>query len=161
MTRAVIGADRYVMERLCAAGLLVPHFPDDGGMPIFHQDEVTRFLKRLQDAATTIRKPSRYWRPITSAAARTHCSTAWIISQVFDGKQELAARLPEPFMLAEFLVPMNPLKGLLQARPEDMVTAADATTWLATDVWTIHALAVYGYLPSQMADSRWPIDRAG
>ena len=152
--QSVIGADRYVMERLCAAGLLVPHFADDGGMPMFHHDEVMRFVKRLQDAATTIRKPSRYWRPITSAAARTHCSTAWIISQVFDGKLELAARLPEPFMLAEFLVPMNPLKALLLERPEDMVTAADAAKWLAADVRTIHAMAIDGHLPSQMVESR-------
>lgn len=154
VTRAVIGADRYVMERLCAASLLVPHFGDDGGMPMFHHDEVTRFLKRLQDVVTTIRKPSRYWRPITSAAARTHCSTVWIINQVLAGKLELAARLAEPFMLAEFLVPMNPLKALLLARPEDMVSAAEAAKWLAADVRTIHALAIYGYLPSQMSDSR-------
>ncbi len=154
VTRAVIGADRYVMERLCSAALLTPHFPDDGGMPMFHQDEVLRFLKRLQDAVTKIRKPSRYWRPLTSAAARTHCSTAWIISQVFDGKLALAARLPEPFMLAEFLVPINALTTLLREKPEDMVTAAEAAKWLAADVRTIHALAIYGYLPSQMADSR-------
>gem|GEM_PF-5400106 len=154
VTRAVIGADRYVMERLCAAGLLTPHFPDDGGMPVFHHDEVTRFLNRLQDAATTLRKPSRYWRPITSAATHTHCSTAWIIQQVLDGKLELAARLTEPFMLADFLVPLNPLKKLLRAQPEGMVTASDAAKWLAADVMTIHALARYGYLPSQMLDCR-------
>lgn len=154
VTRAVIGADRYVMDRLCAAGLLVPHFPDDGCMPMFHHDEVMRFLKRMKDAATTVRKPSRYWRPVTSAAARTHCSTAWIISQVFDGKLELAARLPDPFQLADFLVPMNPLKALLQARPEGMVTAAEAAKWLGADIRTVHALAIYGYLPSQMAENR-------
>ncbi len=154
VTRAVIGADRYVMERLCTAGLLVQHFPDDGCMPMFHYDEVMRFLKRLKDAAATVRKPSRYWRPVTSAAARTHCSTAWIISQVFEGRLELAARLPDPFQLADFLVPMNPLKVLLQARPEGMVTAAEAAKWLGADIRTVHALAIYGYLPSQMVENR-------
>lgn len=153
VTRAVLQADRYVMDRLCTAGLLVPYFCDDG-LPMFHHDEVMRFLKRLKDAAAAVRKPSRYWRPITSAAARTHCSTAWIISQVFDGKLELAARLPDPFQLADFLVPMNPLKALLQARPEGMVTAAEAAKWLGADIRTVHALAVYGYLPSQMAENR-------
>lgn len=119
VTRAVFGADRYVMDRLCSEGLLTPHFPTDGCMPMFHHDEVMRFLKRLQAAAATVRKPSRYWRPITSAAARTHCSTAWIIRQIFDGKLELAARLPDPFQLADFLVPMNPLKALLQTLPKE------------------------------------------
>lgn len=154
VTRAVIGADRYVMERLCTARLLAPHFADDGGMPMYHHDQIMAFLKRLQDAVTGIRKPSRYWRPITSAAARTHCSTAWIIGQVFGGRLELAARLPNPFQLADFLVPMNQLKALLHIQPEGMVTAAEAAKWLAADVRTVHALAVSGYLPSQMMEAR-------
>jgi hypothetical protein len=47
-------------------------------------------------------------------------------------------------MLAEFLVPMNALRALLQAQPEDMVSAVEAAKWLAADVRTIHALAIYG-----------------
>ncbi|WP_074971125.1 hypothetical protein [Paracoccus aminovorans] len=137
VARSVLGADRYVMERLRAAGLLVPHFADDGGMPMYHQDQIMAFLKRLQDAVTGIRKPSRYWRPITSAAARTHCSTAWILGQVFGGRLELAARLPNPFQLADFVVPMNSLKALLHLQPEGMVTVAEAAKWLAVDVRTI------------------------
>lgn len=35
-----------------------------------------------------------------------------------------------------------------------MVTATEAAKWLAADIRTVHALAVYGYLPSKMQESR-------
>lgn len=154
VTRAVLGADRYVMDRLFALGLLTPHFQDDGGLPVYHQDEITRFLKRLQESVSSRRKLSRYWRPITSAAARTHCSTAWILQQVFEGRLPLAARLADPFQLADFLVPVNQLKAMLSALPEGLVTAAEAARWLGADIKTVHALAIDGYLASEMVESR-------
>ncbi|MFV0490837.1 MAG: TniQ family protein [Pseudorhodobacter sp.] len=154
VTRAVLGADRHVMDRLCASGLLTPHFPHDGGLPVYHQDEIMRFLKRLQEAVSSRRKPSRYWRPVTSAAARTHCSTVWILQQVFGGRLPLAARLADPFQLADFLVPVNQLKAMLSALPEGLVTAAEAARWLGADIKTTHALAIDGYLPSTIVESR-------
>ncbi len=154
VTRALLGADRFVMDRLCASGLLTPHFQDDGGLPVYHQEEIMRFLKRLQEAVSSRLKPSRYWRPVTSVAARTHCSTAWILQQVFEGRLPLAARLADPFQLADFLVPLNQLKANLSALPEGFVTTADAAKWLGADIKTIHALAIDGYLPSEMAESR-------
>jgi hypothetical protein len=150
----LLGADRFVMDRLCASGLLTPHFQDDGGLPVYHQEEIMRFLKRLQEAVSSRLKPSRYWRPVTSVAARTHCSTAWILQQVFEGRLPLAARLADPFQLADFLVPLNQLKANLSALPEGFVTTADAAKWLGADIKTIHALAIDGYLPSEMAESR-------
>lgn len=35
-----------------------------------------------------------------------------------------------------------------------MMTAAEAAKWLGADIRTIHALAIYGYLPSRMAENR-------
>lgn len=151
VTRAVLGADHHVMDRLCAAGLLMPHFGNDGGMPMYHHGEVMRFLARLLHAVMSVRKPSRYWKPITSAAVRSHCSTVWIIQKVLDGKLKLSARLPNPFQLCEFLVPMNAVKVLLQGEPESLASATEAANWLAVDVRTIHALAIDGYLPFQLA----------
>ncbi|WP_339108572.1 TniQ family protein [Thioclava sp. GXIMD4216] len=154
VTRAVIGADRHIMDRLWESGLLVPHYPDDGGTPVFHHDDIMQFLKRLQDAATAVRKPSRYWRPLTSAALKIHCSTVWLIEQALSGKLQLAARMSGPFQIADFLVSMNQLRALLSEVSEGMVTAAEAAKWLAADIPTIHALASSGLLPSQLAENR-------
>lgn len=153
-TRAVLDADRFVMERLCVEGLLTPHFDDDGGMPMYHRDEIVCLVLRLQDAASCVRKPGRYWRSITSAASHSHCSTAWIIRQVFDGRMGLASKVQSPFKLSDFLISMSKLKELLRIQPEGMVTAAEAAKRLSADVRTIHALAADGYLPSMITMSR-------
>ncbi|RNF35325.1 TniQ family protein [Paracoccus methylarcula] len=154
VTRAVIGADRFVMDRLRELKLLRNYFPVDGGMPMFHQDEVMRFIRNLQAATHHVLRPGRRWKPITKVAANCHCSTAWVIQQVFAGNLELVSSQPDPFLLAEFLVSVSEIKELLDAIPLDMVNMTEAARLLAADVPTVKALITSGHLASRSVDSR-------
>ncbi|MGB1264733.1 MAG: TniQ family protein [Nereida ignava] len=154
VVRALFGVDRYLMERLCHERILEPYFGDDGGMPVYHVDEVMDFVKKLNQATRHMENPTHEWNTIPIVAARCHCSTAWIIRQVFDGKLELVSELSEPFMLNEFLVSIEHVKALLIAIPEGKVTVADAATMLGIDIKTVHALAESGLLSSEMSEFR-------
>ncbi|MBK4214712.1 TniQ family protein [Paracoccus caeni] len=155
VSRTVLGIDRFVMERLCEAGLLSPRLgSEDGGMPLYHLDDLLAFIHGLRKGLVPLPQACLDWKPITKIAARCHCSTAWLLQQVASKRLALGTSLKEPFRLDDFLVSLSEVKRLLLASPEGKVSAMEAAALLGVNAKTIHALAEAGFLESEKIDSR-------
>ncbi|MFT3688873.1 hypothetical protein [Paenirhodobacter sp.] len=155
VTRSTIGADRYTMERLCGDGVINLHFPpNDDGMPVFHEDEVIRFVHRLRDAADCGITQGSDHVPLRKAAARCHCTIAALLARALSGEFRLTSPLDAPFRLPDFYVNLTTLNLLLSEFPPEFVTAATAARLMGVKPGTIHALAEGEFLTGIMMDHR-------
>lgn len=155
VTRSTIGADRYTMERLCADRVINPHFPiDDEGMPVFHEDEIVRFVRRLQAATDCCITQNSDHVPLPEAAARCHCTIAALLTRALSGEFRLTSPLDAPFRLPDFYVSLVSIHLRLSEFPAEFMTAASAAKLMGVKPGTIHALAKGGFLPGIMVDFR-------
>ncbi len=122
VVQALLGLDRFVLEQLEDAGLLLSYFGDDRGRPMYDAAEVAGFLGRLHATAHPERSDASEWVSLISLVQSLQCSTVWLITMMLVGHVRFSATSSNAFQMDDFRVCEGDVRKLLFLKRQPTVS---------------------------------------
>ena len=120
--QALLGLDRFVLEQLEDAGLLLSYFGDERGRPMYDAVKVAGFLERLHATAHPERSDASEWVSLIGLVQSLQCSTVWLITMMLVGQVRFSATSSNAFHMDDFRVCEADVRKLLSLKRQPTVS---------------------------------------
>ena len=143
VVQTLLGLDRFVLEQLEDAGLLLSYFGDDRGRPMYEAAKVAGFLEQLHAMHIPNQAEALDWPSVLGLVQSLRCSTGWLIAKMLIGRVRLSAKSSNAFHLDDFRVSKGDVQHLLSLECEPTVSVSKIAKMLGTKVETARGLVEY------------------
>lgn len=145
-----LGIDRITVASLTKKGLISRYYQDANTAPLYHPDELRRFVSRLR--ALTVRDvPQSGDVDLPTAARRTSIPIANLIGLILQSEIPLRTGMPASAGFRSFKISLQELRAALAGDLGSSVTPAQAADLMGVNLRTVRALLKMGLLDGKDA----------